>query len=185
MSTDIGIRSLAVLALIWVIMANACKRSPEAQSLQTVDSLITTVDAAILTLNELDPDRFDRATAAFSAREADLARRFQDTLKRAEAELLGDQYLALQAADEMGTDHRRTLHELRGSAERLRALRRDVMNAAMPIEEEKNAIRTEAQIQQMLRTNVEQAIANYRRIQQAWDRLPATDSLLHANTARQ
>jgi hypothetical protein len=173
-----GILYLALIALAWGVLANACRRSADAANLQAVDSLITTVDAAILTLNELDPARFDRAAAAFAQREGDFQRRFQDTLERSEAELLGDQYLALNAADDMASDHRRTLQELRGSAERLRALRRDVMNAAMPLEEEKVALATETQVQQLLRENVDQTIANYRIIQQAWDRLPATDSLL-------
>ncbi len=173
-----GIRYLILLALVWGVLANACRRSAEAAHLQAVDSLITTVDAAILTLNELDPERFDRAAAAFATRAEQFQERFQDTLERAEAELLGNQFIALNAADDMAADHRRTLQELRGSAERLRALRHDVMNAAMPIYDEKNAIATEMQVQQVLRANVEQAIENYRTIQQTWEQLPRTDSLL-------
>jgi hypothetical protein len=173
-----GILFMVLLALAWGGLVNACRRSADAASMQAVDSLITTVDAAILTLNELDPARFDRAASAFITRENEFNRRFNDTLQREEAELLGGQYLALQAAGDMAADHRRTLQELRGSAERLRALRRDVMNAVMPLEEEKKAIGTEAQVHQVLRANVDQAIANYRTIQQAWDLLPRTDSLL-------
>ena len=62
---DRGILFIALLALIWGGLANACRRSADGTNLEKVDSLLTQVDAAIFTLNELDPDRFDRAAAAF------------------------------------------------------------------------------------------------------------------------
>jgi hypothetical protein len=175
-----GILFMVLIALVWGGLAHACRRSADAASLQAVDSLITTVDAAILTLNELEPARFDRAASAFTARERLFEERFQDTLDRGEAEVLANQFLSLSIAAGMGDDHQRTLRELQASAGRLRALRKDVMEAAMPVDEEKNVLATERQVLQVLHANVERTIANYRSIQQAWELLPVTDSLLAA-----
>jgi hypothetical protein len=180
-----GILYMVLIALAWGGLANACRRSADAGHLQTVESLMTTVDAAILTLNELDPQRFSRAADAFAEREELFAHRFQDTLDRHSAEVLGNQFLTMRTAHEMASDHMRTLEELQAAAQRLRALRLDVMNAAMTLEEERKAIRAEEQVQELLQTNVRQAIANYRNIQQTWDMLPATDSLLAAGTQRE
>ena len=173
---------MVLLALIWGGLGNACRRSADERNLEKVDSLITTVDAAIMTLNELDAGRFERAHAAFSEREPLFKARFADTLDRKSAEVLGDQYLALQASGTMATDHLRTLQELAGSAERLRSLRQDVINAAMGSEEERTAIGTEEQVHGLLQANVQRTIQNYRTIQDAWEKLPVTDSLLHAGT---
>ena len=173
---------MILLALVWSGLVNSCRRQADEQNLRKVDSLITTVDAAIMTLNELDPGRFERAHAAFAVREPLFKERFADTLDRRSAEVLGDQYLALQAAGGMASDHVRTLQELAGSAERLRKLHQDVGNAAMGMEEERSAIGTEEQIHELLQANVQRTIQNYRTIQQAWEKLPATDSLLNTGT---
>ncbi len=175
-----GILFIAVLALVLSGLVNACRRPADEQNLRKVDSLITTIDAAIFTLNELDPGRFDRAHTAFAEREPLFKERFADTLDRRSAELLGDQYLALQASGSMATDHVRTLQELAGAAERLRTLRQDIGNAAMNVEEERTAIGTEEQVHELLQANVQRTIQNYRTIQEVWEKLPATDSLLTA-----
>ncbi len=177
---DRGILFVAVIALAWGGLANACRRSADATHLQTVDSLITTMDAAIRTLNELDQQRFQQAADAYREREPLFRDRFLDTLDRNSAELLGDQFLSLSAATEMGRDHQRTLEELHGAAGRLRALRLDVMNVAMDMEEEQLAINTEEQVCELLQANVQLVIGNYRTMQQTWDLLPRTDSLLTA-----
>ena len=177
---DRGVRYLLLIALAAGMLAHACRRQADGANLQTVDSLITRVDAAILTLNELDAGRFRQGADAFAARETLFDRRFNDTLDQKEAELLGSQFLILDAASEMAADHERTLKELEVSAERLRNLRTDVMNAAMSTEEEEKAIGIEQHVHQLLHANVEQTIANYRSMQDSWERLPATDSLLNA-----
>ncbi len=177
-----GILFIALVALAWGGLANACRRSADASNMQTVDSLITIVDAAILTLNELDSERFERAAVAFAAREQQFQSRFQDTLERGSAEILGRQYLSLSASSEMAYDHMRTLEELQAAAERLRTLRHDVMNVAMTNDEEEELIATEHQVQELLQTNVRQTITNYQNIQRVWDMLPVTDSLLAAGS---
>lgn len=177
---DRGILFVALIALAISALAHACRRSADEKHLQTVDSLMTNVEAAILTLNELDPQRYTRAADAYLEREPLFQVRFLDTLDRISAELLGDQFITLSTAGEMAHDHSRTLEELHAAADRLRTLRHDVMNAAMDMEEEQMAVNTEQQVQQLLQNNVQQAIENYKAVQHTWDLLPRTDSLLAA-----
>lgn len=182
---DRGILLVAFIALAISALAHACRRSADESHVRTVDSLITQVEAAILTLNELDPERFSRAADAYVQRAPLFEARFRDTLDRNSAELLGNQYITMSTAGEMGHDHSRILEELHAAADRLRTLRHDVMNAAMDMEEEQKAINTEQQVHQLLQANVQQAIENYKTIQHTWELLPRTDSLLAAGTQQE
>lgn len=159
----------------------ACNTPATPEQMRTVDSMITNVKAAKLTLNELDRIRYDRAAALYRSDQGRFMQRFDDTLDRESAQKLADHFSVLRAASAMGEDHDRVVEDVMHTNERLRALRNDMIHGAMNSEDAAPAILAEERIVSTLDTMVTQVIANYKAVQKAWDDLAAVDSLL-ANT---
>jgi hypothetical protein len=183
-----GILFASLTAFACSGLASACRTPASEAQQRTVDGMITRVDAAMLTLNELDKGRYSRAAALFRSENPRFIQRFNDTLDRATAERLGNHFNVLRASGDMGQDHDLVLVELGRTSERLRALRQDMTNRAIGSDEVEGFLRTEAQRMDGLDGMVAQVIANYRSVQGAWDDLGAIDSLLavlqHNTTSR-
>jgi len=176
-----GIRCTAFSALAWGALAMGCApATPDPAQLSTVDSLITTTAAALLTLNELDAGRYDRLDSTYEAANSMFRARFNDTLDRNSARVLGDQYLLLRDARKLGDDHLRVVSDLRSTRERLHALRSDLSQGAIAPIKGTDIIDRERTQHAVLTDEVYLVIANYRAVQQAWDRRDTVEQLLSA-----
>lgn len=174
-----GIRCTACCALAWGALAMGCAPAkPDPAQLSTVDSLITTTAAALLTLNELDAGRYHRLDSTYEATSSTFRARFNDTLDRTSARVLGDQYLLLRGARKLGDDHLRVTTDLRSTSERLHALRNDLAQGAIAPGKAGNLIDRERTQHAALTDEVYLVIANYRAVQQAWDRRDTVEQLL-------
>ena len=159
-----------------------CRTPADPVQLRAVDSLITTVDAAMLTLNELDRARYRRTDSMFQAQRPMFETRFQDTLDRATADALGNQFIALRGSAEMGAVHDSVLSDLTAATERLRALQLDLKNGAMEPEAGRPVISNEFKVWTSLESSVHGVIDNYRVVQHAWENVAHIDSLLAPGT---
>jgi hypothetical protein len=173
-----GILFATAAALTLGSLGFGCKPAAGPSHLKSVDSLLTTVEAALLTLNELDRERYTRATAVYRSEAARFQERFKDTLDRPTAELLGNHFRLLRAAESMGEEHDQVLAELIVSKDRLKALRRDMESGAMNAQDADKALAAERDASAYTAVHVDAVIANYRTIQRAWEDRDAVDSLL-------
>lgn len=156
----------------------ACNTPASPEQISTVDSLITSVKASQLTLNELHRIRYDRAEALYRSDESRFMERFKDTLDRESARKLADHFNVLRAASAMGEDHDRVMEDVIRTKERLKALRNDMALGAMNSNAAAPAIAGEELMVMTLDSMVAQVIINYKSVQKAWDDLAAVDSLL-------
>ncbi len=176
-----GILFASIIAFACSGLGVACNTPASPEQMRTLDSMITNVKAAKLTLNELDRIRYDRAAALYRSDRGRFMQRFDDTLDRESADKLANHFNVLRAASAMGEDHDRVAEDVMRTNERLRALRNDMTHGAMGAEGATSAILAEERNVSTLDTMVTQVIANYKAVQKAWDDLAAVDSLL-ANT---
>lgn len=176
-----GIRSTACGALAWGALALGCAPAPpDPAQLATVDSLITTTAAALLTLNELDAGRYARLDSLFRSADAHFRDRFNDTLDTATARLLGDQYLLLRQAGRIGDDQLRMATDLATTKERLHALRTDLAHGAIAPADARTHIDQESRTVGRLMAALDTVIGNYRAAQLAWERRDTVERLLSA-----
>lgn len=173
-----GILFAAIVALGVNGFFQGCRTPADTAQLRAVDSLITSVDAAILTLNELDRARYQRTDSMFQVQRLLFETRFQDTLDRATADALGNQFIVLRGSAEMGHAHESVLNDLSASSERLRALQLDLKNGAMEPDAARTVIANEYKTWTSLETSVLGVIENYRVVQRAWENVAHIDSLL-------
>lgn len=173
-----GILFATTTALFLGNLGAGCKPSSGPEHLSAVDSMLTTVEAALLTLNELDRERYTRATAQYQADAERFKERFRDTLDRATAERLGNHFRMLRAAEVMGNDHDRLVSELKMTKERLRALRRDLESGTVPSAEADRNCSAERAASANLAEHVDAVIANYRTIQRAWEERDTVETMM-------
>ncbi|MEX1131601.1 MAG: hypothetical protein WEC15_00110 [Flavobacteriales bacterium] len=176
-----GILFASIIAFAWSGLGLACRNPANEAQIRTVDSMITSLEAAKLTLNELDRIRYDRAAALYRSDSSRFIARFADTLDRSTAERLGNHFRVLRAAANIGADHSLVGEDLASSKERLLALRNDMENGALNEEGTHQALLNETRIVDALDGQVQQVIVNYRAVQRAWDDLATVDSLLAAS----
>jgi len=181
---DHRILPATLAALVCGVQAPACRHAADPERSRAVDTLITSLEAATLTLNELDRGRYHRADSLFQAEGALFLDRFRDTLDRGAADALGNHYLVLRAAKAMGEDHDRTLAELLTAITRLKALRTDLASGALGADEGRTAIATERLAYRDLEANVHRTIDNYRTVQRAWEDRTRVGPLPTAEPAR-
>ena len=173
-----GIRTVHLLAFASCALWAGCHQAPDPAQLTAVDQLITTTDAALLTLNELDRTRYHRSDSLFQEQRDSFAMYFHDTLDRYPAKALGDQFIALRASQEMGAAHERMIADIATSSERLRTLRTDIANAAMGKAQATSIVAAEQQRHTIMIEAVHRVIDNYRLLQLAWDRRDSVASLI-------
>lgn len=177
-----GIRLAMITTLAGSGFLQACRTPPATAQLRTVDSLITAVDAAMLTLDELDRSRYTRTDSLFQAQRPLFAARFADTLDRATADALANQFITLRSAATMARDHEQVLTDLGTTSERLRALRLDLQNGTMKPSKGKEAILTERAAWSLLETNLLGIIDNYRMLQRSWDNVASINPMIGNDT---
>ena len=163
----------------------SCRHDATPAQVVAVDSMLTNVEAAILTLNELDKGRYTRAAALYRSDAPRYQQRFRDTLDRSTALLLGNHFRVLLAAGSMGSDHDSVLLELASAKARLTALRTDLVNGGMDEPHAGPSIATEREYADSLAHVVNVVITNYRTVQAAWDELDTVDVLLAGNNDRE
>lgn len=173
-----GILFATIIAFAGSGLGVACNSPATPEQMRTVDSMITNMKAAKLTLNELDRIRYDRAAALYRSDQGRFLQRFDDTLDRESAEKLATHFNVLRAAADMGEDHDRVVEDVARTSDRLKALRNDMIHKAMDGKAATPAIRAELLIVSTLDTMVTDVIANYKAVQKAWDDLAEVDSLL-------
>jgi len=176
-----GILFATLAALAWSPLGVACRNPAGPEQIKAVENLMTRVEAAHLTLNELDRGRYGRAAALFRSEAERFSTRFQDTLDRRTAEQLGNQYLVLRAADGMGRDHDAVLLLLLRTRDRLHDLRNDLVSGAIGEEEAQRHVAAETRAVDALDAPVQAVIANYKAVQRAWDDLAEIDPLMAAS----
>lgn len=176
-----GIRTARQMAFASCALLLACRQAPDPAQLSAVDQLISATDAAVLTLNELDRRRYERSDSLYAGQRTAFSERFTDTLPRAAAGALGQQFITLRAAASMGAQHEHVLDQLIASSERLRNLRNDISGGALDAQQAALDIDGEQRHHASSIEAVHRVIDNYRTLQQAWDRRDSVMVLL-ANT---
>lgn len=176
-----GILTSALIALAWGGLTEGCRTAPEPAQLNEIQGMITTMEAAQLTLNELDADRFDRLDQLHTEQQDAFMQRFDDTLDREGAKLLADHYLVLRDAASMAEAHRRVQQEVAGTVDRLKDLHTDLKAGALSPKEGGTMIASEREQVEALEENVHRTISNYRTAQRIWDGLQEVDSALRSN----
>ncbi len=173
-----GILFAAVVALVVNTTVSSCRRAADPQQLATVDSLINALEAARLTLNELDTQRYAKADSILQANRARFLERFSDTLAKDPATTLGDQFVQLREANRCGADHRNVHRSVVDAGLRLKQLRNDISVSALQVQDIEAALATERLAAEAIEGGVLQVITNYQTTQRVLDRQPLVDSLL-------
>ncbi len=172
-----GILFAALLALLGSATVS-CRRAPDPKEIATVDSLITAMHAARLTLNEFDTMSYATADSILDADRARFLERFQDTLNKAEATVLGEQFIQLREAHQRAMDHAQVLKAVDDAHARSSRLRDDLLNGALKVEQAHQALLNERAAARGIESSVLQVIEHHRANQRALDRQPLVDSLL-------
>jgi hypothetical protein len=172
------ILSTALAAFACSGLLPGCRTAADPAQLSAVDGMITSLEAAMLTLDELDHGRYVRVDSLYTVHQQSFAQRFRDTLGRHEALLLANHFLVLRAARSMGDDHLALREHLADAAQRLRNLRQDLASGIMDHEQGAVALARERLILQDTEESVHRALDNYRTVQRAWDDRTEVGSLL-------
>ena len=173
-----GILFAGVVALVGSTTVSSCRRAADPQQLSAVDSLINALEAARLTLNELDTQRYAKADSILQATRALFLQRFNDTLAKDMAATLGDQFVQLREANRRGADQRNVHRSVVDAGLRLKQLRNDISVSALQVQDIVTALATERLAAEAIEAGVLQVITNYQTTQRVLDRQPLVDSLL-------
>ncbi len=171
-------RGTAFASIMVFVALTACRTVPNAEQIAVVDSLITSMEAANLTLNELDLDRYYRASMILQKDSSRFKQRFSDTLDRASAMTLAGHYVHLQQAEHMALDHQQVYSATAEATNRLKDLRNDLFSGALDESNSTNAISLERLKAEQLSEMVHQVITNYRTMQTVLANQAAVDSVL-------
>lgn len=175
-----------LFALITPLMVvhSGCSRDVDPTLVQSVDSLITKMEAANLTLNELDVEQYHEANVLFERSKVDFIQRFGDTLDRPTSNTLATQYNLLNTAAAMAEDHIAVHNAVSQSVDRLNALRSDLTNGVLQTEKAAEAVGNENFVSTELLNMVHTVLDNYQATQRAIAQQPQVDTLLaqRANT---
>lgn len=173
-----GMVFVAVALLISSTPLSSCRRTTDPRQLAAVDDLITSMEAARLTLNELDTLHYSTADSILRATRSQFLLRFSDTLGKATATTLGNQFIALREAGLRATDHRNVVSAVRDEALRLTQLRNDMNAGALNREETAKAIVNETAASAVIEHRVIQVITNHQATQRVLELQTTVDSLL-------
>ncbi len=182
-----GILFATVTTLVGSALSVSCRRTPDPQQLMKLDSLITSVEAASLTLDEISVHSFDVADSILVSTRPLFLERFADTLDRPTATILGDQFVQLRDAAAMRAEQQRVTLDLERTMLRLQDLRTDLVAGAMGKEGGLAAVIQEQDEVTNLISEVEHTLENHRTTQRVLEKQPMVDSLLaisHINQAR-
>ena len=172
-----GILFAALLALVGSTTVS-CRRAADPKEIAAVDSLITAMHAARLTLNELDTLRYAAADSILEADRARFLKRFQDTLNKADAAVLGEQFVQLREAHRRAMDHALVRNAVDEGHARLARLRNDLVGGILPDDQVRQALLSETTAAQVVENSVLQVMEHHRINQRTLVRQPLVDSLL-------
>lgn len=172
-----GILFAALVALIGSASVS-CRRATDPQQIAAVDSLIHVMEAARLTLNELDTQHYAAADSLLQLRRKLFLKRFNDTLDKPSAALLGDQFVQLREATRRASDHRNVHEAVTTGSARLKRLKQDLSASALQEEEVARAILNETNAAEAIENSVLQVITNYQVNQRVLVQQARVDSLL-------
>lgn len=158
-----------LIAFTMLVGASACRQAADRTLAMTVDSMHTVNNGALLTLQELDDARFDHLDSIFRYQHPLFQTRFMDTLTPTEAGRLGNQFLVLRRASQMGRDQRALTIRLRERNERLAALELDLAQGATSRRDLEQAVQVERTLLEFDHAQVLTIIDNYRSAQHAWE----------------
>jgi hypothetical protein len=173
-----GILFALVVPLIGSGLVTACRHTIDPHRIATIDSLITTMEAASFTLNELDGTPYTKADSILNTKRALFLQRFSDTLDRRTAAALGAQFVRLRDAARMAADHEQVRLAVERAMVRLQGLRTDLVTGAMDNEQSLSALTMEQGATNALDSSVQQVLANYRSMQGVLEEQTLVDSLL-------
>lgn len=173
-----GMLLAGLLAMIGNALLVSCRRAADPRQLATVDSLITTMEAARLTLHELDTQHYATADSILQGTRARFLQRFSDTLDKNTATVLGNQFIALRETGQRATDHRMVVQAVHEAGARLARLRHDVSSGALSAEDAATAIASETAASETVEQGVLQVITNHQATQRALEQQAMVDSLL-------
>ena len=157
---------------------SACRQAADPALAMIVDSMHTENTGALLTLQELDEARFDHLDSIYRAQQTQFRSRFMDTLIPEEAGQLGNQFLVLRNASQMGRDQRALAIRLRERNERLAVLELDLAQGATSRQELEQAVAVERALLDFDHDQVLAVIDNYRKAQHAWELRDSVTTLL-------
>lgn len=171
-------RGTAFASIMVIATTTACRNVPDAGQIAVVDSLATSMEAASLTLNELNLDRYHKAAMILRVDSARFRQRFSDTLDRSSASKLAGYYMQLQEAEHMALDHEQVRSATAEATLRLKDLRNDLLAGSLEVKDAANAITLERNNAEQLSEMVKQVITNYRTAQNLLTDQASVDSLL-------
>lgn len=177
-TTHRGMLLAGLLAIIGNVLLVSCRRSADPRQLATVDSLITSMEAARLTLHELDTQHYATADSILEGTRALFLQRFADTLDKNTATVLGNQFIALRETGHRATDHRMVVQAVHEAEVRLARLRHDVSSGALAAEDAAMAIANETAASGTIEQGVMQVITNHQATQRVLEQQAKVDSLL-------
>ncbi len=159
-------------------LLTACRSAAEPELVTTVDSLASHLAKSRDTLVDLDTNVYATADSLLTVDKERFLQRFNDTLDRTTATLLGDQFLRLRDAEKIAQDHR-TIHALVvATNERISALRTDLLKGAFTVENGRMAVQHERSICLGLDSAVEHVLTAHGTLKKALQRVGRVDSLL-------
>lgn len=168
----------ALLTLIGSATLVSCRRVADPRQLAAVDSLMHVMEAARLTLNELDTQRYAAADSILHLRRTLFLDRFNDTLTKPAAALLGDQFVQLREAARRSQDHRHVDQAVAESTTRLMRLKQDLNAAALGEEEIVQALKRERDTAAALEKSVLLVVTNHQLNERVLEQQAAVDSVL-------
>jgi hypothetical protein len=164
--------------LATLLLSAACSRPASPGQVATIDSLIMANRAAMLTLRELDHQRYRRLDSLHGVHGPAIRARFADTLRPAEARLLAPIYLGLREAARMGNDQVALLQRIEQRDQRLVVLREDLATARIPLPDAAACIDLERRAQAYDHRQLLTAIENYRMAQGVWEQCDSVEHVL-------
>ncbi|HQV53610.1 MAG: hypothetical protein IPF95_01760 [Flavobacteriales bacterium] len=172
-----GILFAVVIALAWSGLTSGCRRAADTGQLTTVDSLSYTMDKMLSTLMQLDQHLYAVSDSVLKVHAENYSELFTDTLDRATADALANQYLVLREAEHVERDHLDLQREISSTQQRLEDLRNDLNSGAMDNEAAHAAIAAELQRASSVERATALIASNHFTIKRTLEELSTTDPL--------
>ena len=176
-----AIPAAVFLTLVSGGLITGCTRPTDPATMATVEQMIQQTDSLRTALNGMDTTALRHMQALFEAERPGIERRFKDTLREREAEVLGNYYRAMaERLPRLLADRRKEQERSGSTLLRLRDLRHDLAHGLLKKKEQQQALEMEKTWNSFLRNHLDrisadsQQLINDRRSYRA-----AIDSLFH------
>ena len=174
-----GIPMAIAGAFLWGALHTACTPPPDPTRMRSLDSLLTMTDSLQAVVNGIDVDVYRRMDSVFRAQRDGIEARFNDTLVKGSAMILGNYHRAMNKSLGRVLKHRPTLQvELATSRKQLTDLRHDLDRGLLPDGPQHTYLQQETMILGELARNVTALERSAGTASRAWLQRAAVDSLL-------